>query len=57
MLYLYILIWLRFFFFLEIEIVMVFFNIKDIILVVIKDLECKEKLEWEENLECKECIL
>lgn len=57
MLYLYILIWLRFFFFLEIEIFMVFFNIKDIILVVIKDLECKEKLEWEENLECKECIL
>lgn len=57
MLYLYILIWLRFFFFGNWIVIMVFFNIKDIILVVIKDLECKEILEWEENLECKECIL
>lgn len=46
-----------FFFFGNWIVIMVFFNIKDIILVVIKDLECKEKLEWEENLECKECIL
>lgn len=36
---------------------MVLFNIKDIISTVIKDLERKEKLEREENLECKECTL
>lgn len=38
-------------------IVMVLFNIKDIISAVIKDLERKEKLEREENLERKECTL
>lgn len=45
------------FFFSKIEIVMVLFNIKDIISAVIKDLERKEKLEREENLERKECTL
>lgn len=36
---------------------MVLFKIKDIISAVIQDLERKEKLEREENLECKECTL
>lgn len=36
---------------------MVLFNIKDIILAVIKDLERKEKLKRKENLERKECTL
>lgn len=38
-------------------VIMVLFNIKDIISAVIKDLERKEILEREENSERKECTL